>query len=105
MAHAGSGDGGRDVGHGIVDGEASGDGATGGVDVEAYGFFRGVGFEEEELRDDGRGDGFVDRAVEADDAFLCRGSVRSAIGEWEGTQGAGGVPSRVWRICHLGIVS
>ena len=53
LADAGGGDGGGDVGHSVVDGEASGDGAAGGVDVEVDGFFGGVGFEEEELGDDG----------------------------------------------------
>lgn len=56
--------------HCVVDGEAGGDGAAGGVDVEVDGFSRVVGFEEEELGDDGGGDEFVDFAVEADDAFF-----------------------------------
>jgi len=72
LTHAGGGDGGGDVGHGVVDGEAGGDGAAGRVDVEGYGAFGGVGFEEEELRYYARGGGFVYGAVEADDAFLDR---------------------------------
>ena len=70
LADADGGDGRGDVGHCVVDGEAGGDGAAGAVDVEVYWLFGGVGFEEEELGDDGGGDGFVDGAVEADDAFL-----------------------------------
>ena len=70
LAHAGGCDGGGDVGHGGVDGESGGYGAAGGVDVEVYGLFGGVGFEEEELGDDGGGDGFVDCAVQADYSFL-----------------------------------
>ena len=70
LPHAGGGHGRGDVGHGVVDGEAGGDGAARRVDVQLDGLFRRVGFEEEELGDDGGGDGFVDRAVEADDAFL-----------------------------------
>lgn len=70
MPDAGGGYGRGDVGHGVIDGETGGDGAAGGVDVEVYGFFGGVGFEEEELGDDGGGDGFVDGPIEADDAFL-----------------------------------
>lgn len=62
--------GGRDVGHCVVDCEAGGDGAAGGVDVEGDGFGGGVGFEEEELGDYGGRDGFVDGTVEADDTFL-----------------------------------
>lgn len=70
MAYAGCCDGRGDIGHGVVDGEAGGDGATRGVDVEVYGLFGGVGFEEEELGDDGGRNGLVDGAVEADDTFL-----------------------------------
>jgi hypothetical protein len=33
-------------------------------------FLRVIGFEEEELRDDGRGHGFVDFAIQADNPFL-----------------------------------
>lgn len=70
LPHAGGGHGRGDVGHGVVDGEAGGDGAARGVDVELDGLFRRVGLEEEELGDDGGGDGFVDGAVEADDTLL-----------------------------------
>jgi hypothetical protein len=45
-------------------------GAAGGVDVEVDWFLRVVGFEEEELGDDGGGHGLVDFAIEADDALL-----------------------------------
>jgi len=79
LADASGGDGGGDVGHCVVDGEASGDGAAGGVDVEVYGFFGGVGFEEEELGDDGGGDCFVDGAIEADYAFLYRKSLATVL--------------------------
>ena len=72
LADADGGDGGGDVGHGVVNGEAGGDGAARAVDVEAYGLFGGVGFEEEELGDNGGGDGFVNGTVEADDTFLGR---------------------------------
>ena len=70
MTDTGGGYGTGNVGHGVVDCETGGDGAAGGVDVEVYGPFGGVGFEKEELGYDGGGDGFVDGAVEADDAFL-----------------------------------
>ena len=79
LADAGGGDGGGDVGHCVVDGEAGGDRAAGGVDVKVYGFFRGVGFEEEELGDNGGGDGFVHGAVEADDTFLYREGLARAL--------------------------
>ena len=70
LPDASGGDRGGDIGHCVVDGETGGDRAAGGVDVEVYGFFGGICFEEEELGDDGGGDGFVDGAVEANDAFL-----------------------------------
>lgn len=70
LAHTGRRDGGCDVGHCVVDGETGGDAAAGRVDVEGDGLFGGVGFEEEELGYYARRDGFVDRAVEADDSFL-----------------------------------
>lgn len=73
LADADGGNGGADVGHGVVDCEARGDGAAGGVDVEGYRFGGGVGFEEEELGDDGGGHDFVYGAVEADNAFLGMG--------------------------------
>lgn len=70
MAHTGGRYRGGDVGHGVVDCETGGDGAAGGIDVEVYGLFGGVGFEEEELGDDGGGEGFFYGAVEADYALL-----------------------------------
>lgn len=70
LAHAGRGHGRGDVRHSVVDGEAGGDGPAWAVDVEVYGLFRGVGFEEEELGDDGGGHGLVHGAVEADYTFL-----------------------------------
>lgn len=70
LTYAGRCDGGVDVGHRVVDGEAGGHGAAGCIDVEGDGPVRRVGFEEEELGDDGSGEGFVDGAVEADDALL-----------------------------------
>lgn len=45
-------------------------GATGGVDIEMDWFLGVVCFEEEELGDDGGGQGLVDFAIEADDALL-----------------------------------
>jgi hypothetical protein len=44
--------------------------ATGGVDVKVDWFLGVVCFEEEELGDDGGGQGLVDFAIEADDALL-----------------------------------
>ena len=87
MADADGGDGGGDVGHGVVDGEAGGDGAAGGVYVERDGFGGGVGFEEEEFGDDGGGEAFVDAAVEADDAFLQRARGWSAMVAIDGKKG------------------
>ena len=59
-----------DVGHSIVDGEAGGDAAAWGVDVERYGLFGIVGFEEKKLSDNGGGDGLVDFAIQTDNTFL-----------------------------------
>lgn len=70
MAEADGRHGGADVLQGVVDGEAGGDAAARGVDVEVYVFVRVFGFEPEELGDDGGGGGFFDFAVEADDAFF-----------------------------------
>ena len=70
LAEADGRDGGSDVLHGVVDGEAGGDAAAGAVDVEVDVLVRVFGFEEEELGDDaGRGRLFY-FAVEADDAFF-----------------------------------
>lgn len=44
LSHADGGNGTPDVVHGIVDGHARGDGATGGVDVHGNGLCRAVGF-------------------------------------------------------------
>lgn len=44
--------------------------STGGVDVKAYGLLRVVGFEEEELGNDGGGNCFVHLAIQAYNAFL-----------------------------------
>jgi hypothetical protein len=70
LAEADCGDRGADVLHCVVDGEARGDAAAGGVYVEGDGFGGVVGFEEEELGDDGGGEDFFDFAVEADDALF-----------------------------------
>lgn len=70
LAYAGRCYGGRDVGHGVVDGETGGHAAAGRIDVEVYGLFGGVGFEEKELRYDRGRDGLVDWAVEADYSLL-----------------------------------
>jgi hypothetical protein len=70
LADAERGDRGADVLHGVVDGEASGDDAPGGVDVEVDGLGGVLGLEEEQLRDDERGRVVVDGPVDADDALL-----------------------------------
>lgn len=70
MPHARGADGRCDVRHGVVDGKTGGHAATGRVDVELDRFFRGVGFKEEQLGDNGSGDGFVNGTIEADDSFL-----------------------------------
>lgn len=59
-----------DISHGIVDGQARSDGPAWRVDVEMNRLFGVVGFEEEELRDDRGREGFVDFAIEADDALF-----------------------------------
>ena len=63
-------DGAADVLHRVVDGEAGGHAAAGRVDVEADGFLRVVGFEEQELRHDGGAEDFFDFAVQADYALF-----------------------------------
>lgn len=95
-----------DVGHCVVYGEAGGHGAAGGIDVEGYWLFGGVGFEKEELGDDGGGGGRVDFAIEADYALFEEPGVDvvsgpAAAGEgfgYEGGRGpgAGGLRLRVW---------
>lgn len=70
MPHACGADGRGDIRHGIVDGETGGHAATGRVDIELDRFFRGIGFKEEQLGDNGSGDGFVNGTIEADDSFL-----------------------------------
>lgn len=70
LADADGGDGTRDVGHGVVNGETGGDRTAGGVDVEVYGLFGGIGFEKEELSYNGGGYAFVDGAIKTDDTFL-----------------------------------
>src|SRR5262249_58819621 len=57
---------GRDVLHGVVDGQARGDGARGRVDVEEDVLLRIFGFEEEELRHDQVRDVVGDRGAEED---------------------------------------
>ena len=59
-----------DVVHGVVDGEAGSDGATRAVDVEVYRFRRVLSFEKEQLGDYQGRHAIMDRAVEANDAFL-----------------------------------
>ena len=56
-----------DVLHGVVDGEAGGDGAAGRVDVELDVLLWVFAGEEEHLRDDQVGDVVVDRRAEEDD--------------------------------------
>ena len=53
LPHADGGERRTDVGHGVVDGEAGGDAATGAVDVEVDGLGGVVGFEKEQLRNNG----------------------------------------------------
>jgi len=66
------------------------------------------------LGDDGRGDGFVDGPVEADDTFLGGEGLAGVLGGGRagGGRGEGGgrvmvgeVPLEAGRKCHLGIVS
>lgn len=70
LADAEGGDGGADVLHGVVDGEAGGDGAAGGVDVEGEGLGGVLRLEEEELGHDHGGRVVGDGAVDADHALL-----------------------------------
>ena len=88
MADAGGCHWAGNIGHGVVDGEAGGDGTTWGVDVQIYGFLWSVGFEEEELGHNGGRDAFVDGAVEADNTLL------SGLSAFEGriTRQAGSLP-------------
>ncbi len=60
---------GGDVCHCVVDCQARSNAPTGTVDVEGYGFGGCVGFQVQELGDDGGADYIVDGAVEADNAF------------------------------------
>jgi len=55
------------------------------------------------LGDDGRGDGFVDGPVEADDTFLGGEGLAGVLGG--GRVMVGEVPLEAGRKCHLGIVS
>lgn len=70
LPDTGGGDRTRDVGHGVVDCETGSDRTTGRIDVEVYWLFRGIGFEEEQLGDDGSRHGLVNGSIEADDALL-----------------------------------
>ena len=70
MAEADGRHGRADVLHGVVDGEARRDASARRVDVEVDRLLRVVGFEEEELSDDARGEGLFDFTIEADDAFF-----------------------------------
>jgi hypothetical protein len=56
--------------HGVVNGQAGGDGAAGRVDVDVDVFFGIVHLQEEELRYDGVGDVVIDRRSEKDDPVL-----------------------------------
>ena len=56
--------------HGVIDGEASGDGASRAVDVQIDVLLRVFALEEEELGDDGVGDAVVDFRAEEDDAVF-----------------------------------
>lgn len=69
MAYAGCADGGGDVGHCVVDCQAGGYAAAGGVYVQRDGLARVICFEEEELCYYACGGCFVYGAVEEDDAF------------------------------------
>lgn len=70
MANTDGRDGRAYVGHRVVNGEAGGDRAARRVDVKCDCFLWGIGFEEEELRDDSGGERIIYFAVQADDAFL-----------------------------------
>lgn len=59
-----------DICHCIVNCKSGSDRAARRVYVEGYWFRRGVGFKEEELSNDGGGQGVIHLAIEADDAFL-----------------------------------
>ncbi|KAI4148943.1 MAG: hypothetical protein LQ340_004860 [Diploschistes diacapsis] len=97
LADADGADGRGDVGHRVVDGEARGDGAAGGVDVEGYGLVRRVGLEEEELGDDGGGEGVVDGAGKRDDAFAEEaGEDVVCCGAREGKEGLAFDGWKVW---------
>lgn len=69
-ADADRGDSRLDQLHRIVDGEARGHGATGGVDVEFDVFLLVLAFQEEELGDDDVGDVIVDFRAKHDDTVL-----------------------------------
>lgn len=70
LSEADGGDGSGNVLHCVVDGEARGHGAAGGVDVEGDGLLRILGFEEEKLGYNAGGYHFFDFAVETNDAFF-----------------------------------
>lgn len=70
LADAEGADGGADVLHGVVDGEAGGDDAAGGIDVHVDGLGGVLGFEEEELGNDDGGGVVGDGAVDADYPLL-----------------------------------
>src|SRR5208337_3625290 len=77
--HGGDGSGLADAGgdhvrldelHGVVDGEAGGDGAARGIDVQLNVFFRVFGLEEEHLGGGEVGDVVVNGRADKDDVFL-----------------------------------
>ncbi|KAB8532583.1 hypothetical protein FH972_025528 [Carpinus fangiana] len=98
LADADGADGGGDVGHGVVDGEAGGDAAAGRVDVQRDGLVGGVGLEEEQLGDDAGGEAVVDGAGEGDDAFFEEARVDVVCGGWwvSGFCGLGWVGGGGW---------
>lgn len=80
LADADCRDGRADVLHGIVDGEACGDGAAGGVDVEVDLLVGGLALEEEELGDDGGREAIVDGAIKTYDTLLQQARVNVVCG-------------------------
>ena len=56
--------------HGVIDGEASGDGAAGGIDIDVDVLFWVLHLQEQELGDDGVGDEVIDGGANEDDAVL-----------------------------------
>ena len=56
--------------HRVINSEASGDGATGGIDIDVNVLFGVLHLQEQELGDDGVGDEIIDAGADEDDAIL-----------------------------------